>query len=190
MRNAFFEHEKWVGLDYSLHPLEPGEYEQCSFSGCTFLQADLSGILFTGCDFADCDLSMAKLSGTAFREVSFRNSKLLGLRFDECHPFSFAVSFDHCLLQFSSFFRVKLPKTRFRECNLEEVEFVEADLGQAVFDHCDLRGALFEQTNLEGADFRTADHFSIDPENNRIQKARFLRHNIAGLLDKYKIVLE
>ena len=190
MHKALFEDEKWVGLDYARAPLAPGEYEQCSFSGCTFLHADLSGIVFSGCDFTDCDLSMAQLRGTALREVRFSNCKLLGLRFDECHSFSFAVSFDKCVLNLSSFFRLKMPKTRFRDCKLEEVEFVEADLSQAIFDNCELRGALFEQTNLQGADFRTAYQFSIDPEINRIQKARFLRQNLAGLLDKFKISIE
>jgi fluoroquinolone resistance protein len=94
------------------------------------------------------------------------------------------------MLQFASFFRLKIPRTVFKNCKLEDVEFVETDLNGASFYQCDLQGAVFEQTNLEGADLQTALHFSIDPEVNRIQKARFSTQNIAGLLQKYKIVIQ
>lgn len=63
----------------------------------------------------------------------------------------------------------------------------ESDLTNAVFKNCDLRGAIFDQTILVGADLRTAGSFSIDPERNAIQKAKFSMQNIAGLLHKYKI---
>ena len=68
--------------------------------------------------------------------------------------------------------------------------FAEADLTEAVFKDCDLSGAIFDYTVLEKADLRTAQHYSIDPENNRLKKARFSIFGIAGLLDKYDIDIE
>jgi fluoroquinolone resistance protein len=50
--------------------------------------------------------------------------------------------------------------------------------------------AVFDGTNLEGADLRSAYHFNIDPEKNRVKKARFSFNNVAGLLDKYGILIE
>jgi hypothetical protein len=50
--------------------------------------------------------------------------------------------------------------------------------------------AIFSQTNLEKADFTTAFNYQIDPEQNRMKKARFSPEGIAGLLVKYKIVIE
>jgi hypothetical protein len=51
-------------------------------------------------------------------------------------------------------------------------------------------GATFESTIIEKADFRTSFNYSIDPEKNRIKKARFSLAGIAGLLDKYDIEID
>ena len=84
-------------------------------------------------------------------------------------------------------YQVKLKKTVFKDCTLTEADFSEADLSAAIFDHCDLARATFDHTNLEKADFRTAVNYSIDPEKNKIKKAKFSQTGIAGLLDKYDI---
>ncbi|MFM9949054.1 MAG: hypothetical protein ACKV1O_14025 [Saprospiraceae bacterium] len=60
----------------------------------------------------------------------------------------------------------------------------------AVFGNCNLSLAVVERTLLEGADLRTAYNFSIDPENNRIKKAKFSMQNIVGLMDKYGIFVK
>jgi len=63
-------------------------------------------------------------------------------------------------------------------------------LSQSVFDQCDLNRAVFADTILEKSDFRSAYNFSIDPERNKIAKAKFSSQNIIGLLDKYNIIVE
>ena len=83
-----------------------------------------------------------------------------------------------------------LKKTNYRVCSLHEVEFTEADLNNASFDNCDLFRATFRNTILESADFRTAYNYSIDPEVNRLKKAKFSLAGIVGLLDKYDIEIE
>ena len=98
--------------------------------------------------------------------------------------------FEGCILSYASFYKLKLKNTHFVDCKLEQVEFVETDLSNSVFQHCDLSLAVFERTLLEGADLRTAYNFSIDPENNRIKKAKFSMQNIVGLLDKHGILVE
>jgi hypothetical protein len=50
--------------------------------------------------------------------------------------------------------------------------------------------ATFDQTILEKVDFRTSYHYSIDPEVNRIKKAKFSILGVAGLLGKYDIEIE
>lgn len=190
MSKLYIEDKDFKGEDFSQRAPGTGEYENCTFTACSFLHADLSGVIFSGCRFEDCDLSLATLKNTALREIRFKNCKLLGLRFDDCNNFSLALDFETCTLNLSSFYQVKLKNTRFKDCKLVEVDFVETDLSNAVFSECDLSGATFERTLLEGADFRTAFHFSIDPEINRIGKARFSTQNIAGLLHKYNIAIE
>jgi uncharacterized protein YjbI with pentapeptide repeats len=67
---------------------------------------------------------------------------------------------------------------------------VEADLMGADFQGSDLNGAIFENTILEKADFRHAKNFIIDPETNRIKKAKFALDGLPGLLQKYGIEVE
>jgi uncharacterized protein YjbI with pentapeptide repeats len=93
-------------------------------------------------------------------------------------------------LNFSSFYKLKLKSTSFRDCQLQDVEFAEGDFTKAVFHNCDLSKANFEHTTLESADFRTAYNYSVNPEINRVKKAKFSLDGIAGLLDKYEIVVE
>ena len=133
---------------------------------------------------------MTKVKNTSFKTVKFSNCKLLGLNFSDCNVFLFSVGFEYCLLNLSSFYKLKLKGTKFRNCNLQEVDFTETDLTNAAFDNCDLERAIFERTILEKADFRTAYHYSIDPTVNRIKKARFSGNGLAGLLDKFNIVIE
>jgi hypothetical protein len=47
--------------------------------------------------------------------------------------------------------------------------------------------SIFENTLLEKADLRTAFNYSIDPEMNRVKKAKFSIAGVTGLLDKYDI---
>jgi fluoroquinolone resistance protein len=80
---------------------------------------------------------------------------------------------------------------RYMGRHLDEVDFTAAaDLFLATFTHCDLSRATFSNTNLIGADFRSSEHLSLDPEANRIRKARFDRQNVLGLLDKYDIRID
>jgi uncharacterized protein YjbI with pentapeptide repeats len=173
-----------------LKTLDKGIYEQCEFIGCDFMNQDLSGYVFTDCSFNDCNLSMVKLNNTGFKDIKFSTCKLLGLRFDDCNAFGFAVSFDACILNHSSFYKAKLANTRFIRCQLHEVEFTEADLSSVIFDECDLSFSTFDQTNLEKVDFRTAVNFSINPTINRLKNAKFSRDKLAGLLDFFSIVIE
>ncbi len=78
----------------------------------------------------------------------------------------------------------------FKNTNMQECDFTETDLSGAIFDNCDLLKATFDRTNLEKADFRTAFNYSLDPENNRIKKARFSTASLHGLLQKYDIAID
>ena len=62
-------------------------------------------------------------------------------------------------------------------------------MSSGVFDNCDLSMAVFENTNLEKADFTTSYNYDIDPEKNRMKKAKFLQNGLHGLLLKYDLVV-
>ncbi|MBL7883075.1 MAG: pentapeptide repeat-containing protein [Bacteroidia bacterium] len=129
------------------------------------------------------------MSKTAFKNVQFVNCKLLGLQFHICNDFLFEINIDSCILNLSSFYKLKLKNTVFKNSTLHEVDFTQADLTASVFNHCDLLDATFDASIIEKADFRTAYNYTIDLEINRAKKAKFSQSGIAGLLTKYGIEL-
>lgn len=186
----YIESTNYSKKDFTREPLPKGEYDNCTFQDCDLSNCDLSGFSFTECRFADCNLSLAKVSGAAFKEVKFNSCKLMGVHFEHCNSFLFSIDFEGCILNLSSFYQLSLKRCKFRESSLQEVDFTESDLSGVALVNCDLSGAIFENTILEKADFRSAFNYSMDPEVNRMKKARFSLLGVRGLLGKYGIVVE
>ena len=111
MNIAYVTDKTFEKNNFSKDSLEKGEYEKCVFSQCDFSKANLSDFKFIDCEFKSCDLSLATIHGTAFRDVKFKDCKMLGVRFDHCNPFGLAFTFDNCILNHSSFSRIKIKKT-------------------------------------------------------------------------------
>lgn len=187
MQEVYITDKTFDRNDFTQAPLPKGEYENCTFRNCDFSNTDLSNFKFTDCEFIGCNLSLARLDKTALRDITFRDSKMLGLRFDTCNDFGLSFSFDNCILNHSSFYRTKIKNTVFKNSQLQEIDFTECDLTNSVMDNCDLARAMFENSVIEKVDFRTAYNYSIDPEINRIKKAKFSVPAVSGLLDKYDI---
>jgi fluoroquinolone resistance protein len=184
------EDEAFENINFSTTKPSATEYEYCQFRNCNFAGADLSRFRFMECSFTDCDWSNVKLAGAILNDVRFAGCKILGVHFEDCNEVLFTVSFNNCLLNFSSFYKHTAKKTSFRHCSLQEVDFTDADFTSALFDNCDLLNAHFENTVLEKADLRTAFNYTIDPEINRIRKAKFSKEGLAGLLGKYDIEID
>lgn len=184
-----FQDQEFYQINSHNAPLEIGEYENCSFTSCDFAEANFVKFKFVSCTFQECNVSMAKLVGTSLNDVQFVDCKMLGLRFEDCNPFGLAFSFDNCQLNHSSFFQLRMTKTNFINCQLIEVDFTESDLTASSFQSCDLSGSIFDRTNLEKADLCTSHGFVIDPENNRLKKAKFSVGGLSGLLTKYDLQL-
>jgi len=190
METTYFEDLEVHTKDFTEVPLVPGNYENCSFSHCNFSSSSLSGISFAECNFIHCNLSMVQLHNTALKDVKFKDCKLLGMHFEHCSPFLLKLHFESCILDLCSFYKLKLAKTPFTHCSLKETDLTETDLSNVLFNDCDMQGAIFYNTILEKADLRTAYNYVLDPENNRLKKARFSLQGITGLLHKYDIFIE
>jgi fluoroquinolone resistance protein len=190
MERVYIEDKKFEEINFSETLLAVGNYENCQFVQCNFADCNFFDIHFADCIFANCNMGMAKLGATAFKEVKFTGCKLLGLHFEHCNPFGFDVYFDNCILNLSSFYKLKLKKTVFKNCSLSEVDFTEADLSNAIFENCNLDKAIFDNTILEKTDFRSSYNYSIDPAINKIKKAKFSLAGVTGLLNKYDIEVE
>jgi len=190
MENKYTSEKIFKEIDFSVDGFPAGEYEQCTFLNCNFSNCSLSDSRFIECEFDGCDVSMAKLNNTSFRDVSFNESKLLGLRFENCNQFGLALAFKNCILNDSSFYKTSLKKTVFDSCSLHDTDFTNCDLTGAELIECDLQGAVFSSTNLEKADLRTSINYIIDPEINKIKKAKFSIPGVIGLLNKYDIKID
>jgi fluoroquinolone resistance protein len=190
MEQEYIQEKTFDKINFTISPLAKGEYENCIFRNCDFSNSDLGTVKFSECEFLSCNLSLVKLAKTSFRDVKFIDCKMLGLLFENCNEFGLAVGFDNCNLSHSSFYRKKIKTTSFKNSQLHEVDFTESDVSNSLFCKCDLSNAKFENTILEKTDFRTSFNYSIDPELNRIKKAKFSLTGIAGLLDKYDIEID
>ena len=187
MTTNYIEEEVFTAINFAETKPVGEEYENCKFLTCNFSSANLSGINFIDCEFNGCNFSLTNLAHTGMRDVIFIDCKLLGLHFNTCKDFLFSVSFKNCVLNISSFYKLKLKKTIFDSTKLEEIDFTEADLSGSVFKNCDLTKTVFDNTILQKVDFRTARNYSINPNKNNIKKAKFSLPEIVGLLDTYDI---
>ena len=190
MITKWIEEQIFTNISYCDQKLIQTEFESCTFLNCDFSNADFSESDLLNCRFEGCNFSVAKFVGTGMKEINFKGCKLIGINFDNCTDFLFAVGFEHCILDYSSFAEKKMKKTKFANCSMKEVDFSGADLSMSVFENCDLSGTVFKYTNLEKADFRTAYNYGFDPELNKIKQARFSLSGISGLLGKYNIDIE
>jgi fluoroquinolone resistance protein len=190
MDTKLTENKTFDKIDFTTIKLIKGEYYSCVFINCNFYGTDISNFTFNECEFRGCDLSLSKVNSTILNDVKFFDCKLLGLHFKDCNDFVLSIKFENCSLKLSTFYKLKLKKTIFKNCNLQEVDFAETDLTSSIFDKCDLKNAIFSNTNLEKVDFYSSFNYSFDPEKNRIRKARFSRSEVIGLLDKYNIEID
>lgn len=190
MPGNYFEDQQYDSVDFTLKPLSRGVYEGCVFINANLSGTDLSEMQFIDCGFRSCNLSMVKVINTTFNGVEFDGCKMLGINFETSNRSLFKPLFSKCILNYCSFYQCNLKKAKFPDCSFQEADFTETDLTGAVFNNCDLLNAKFERSLLEKADLRTAINYSIDPEINKVRKAKFSSGGIAGLLDKYDIVIE
>ncbi len=184
------ENSLFAFIDYSGRKMPQKEFENSTFENCNFSDSDISNISFVDCGFSNCNFSNSKIRNTSFKDVKFRKSKLLGLNFFECNSFLLLLDFDDCYISLSSFYKMKLKNILFKNCILKEVDYTETELTGAKFENCDLNRSIFSNSILEKADFRTAFNYSIDPELNKIKRAKFTLPGVLGLLARYNIEIE
>jgi uncharacterized protein YjbI with pentapeptide repeats len=164
-----------------------GQYEGCHFVDCELASYNFNNYVFIDCTFETCNLGNTNLTNAALRNVIFKQCKLIGVHFSYCNPFLFEIHCMECNLNFCSFYGMKLKKIQFSSCQLEEADFTNTDLTEAIFKETNLLNAAFINAKLNKTDFSTALNFMIDPELNSMQGAKFSKHDLAGLLFKYKL---
>jgi uncharacterized protein YjbI with pentapeptide repeats len=181
------EGEVFKKIDFTSQKLKIDSFEACRFESCNLEGAHLSGIKFIECEFMDCNLTNAHLKTTTLNEVVFTDCKMMGILFGDINPFLLDVTFNTCQLSLCSFYGLNLKNTAFTDRNLKDADFTDTDLTNCLFERCDLNGAHFERSNLQKADLRTAENYTIDPENNKLKGVLISLDGARGLLSKYGV---
>lgn len=175
-------------VNFSLQINQQQDFNNREFINCVF--SELSDLNFIDCNFRNCNLSNLNTANSRLQNVSFFDCKLLGLNFSKAIDFALELHFENCILDYASFDSKKLNKSSFKNCKIHTANFTQADLSKSTFLNCDLHESLFANTNLATVDFTTCKTFLIDPELNNIKKAKFLLHDLPGLLYRHDIIIE
>jgi fluoroquinolone resistance protein len=190
MDTTLHQNKTFENIDYSEQKINNSEFFKCEFINCNFSKSDLSYNDFMECSFKNCNFSLAVLQNTGLKDIIFVGCKMMGLDFTVCNNFLFSMSFQDCILDYSTFLQKKMKKTNFIDCSLQDADFSNADLTMALFKNCDLMSTVFAGTILEKADFRSAKNFSLDPSENKMKQAKFSHLQLAGLLEKFDLAIE
>jgi uncharacterized protein YjbI with pentapeptide repeats len=189
-----YTNETIKNLDYESIELAGLEFENCTFVRCKFRDCTLRECRFVECSFQECVFNMVHLYDSTFREAKFVKSQVIAVDWAEAAWQQIAtlntLSFsEECVLNYSSFFGLRLHNLRLAECIARYVDFSEADLKKADFHHTDLAESKFLHTNLTDADFTAAFSYSIDATANTLKRTRFSLPEAVSLLLGLDIVL-
>ena len=82
-----------------------------------------------------------------------------------------------------------MKNATFNGSKLKECYFTNTCLTDADFCEVDLSGTIFHNCDLSKADFSSAINYAIDPQTNKIKKAKFSLPEAAGLLRSFEIII-
>ncbi len=82
-----------------------------------------------------------------------------------------------------------MKNASFKGSNLKENYFTGTSLISADFTDVDLSGTIFHNCDLSKADFSSATQYDIDPQTNKIKKAKFSLPEAVGLLRAFDIII-
>ena len=141
------------------------------------------------CTFKNCNFSLTKLEGCRLQNVEFLNCKFVGVNFGKCDPQFLKMKFKECLITTANFSDLNLKNTPFLDCVIRETHFTNSNLSGADFAGSNLEGSMFHNTDLRKANFQGAINYSINPQTNKLQKAKFLKPEVMSLLNYFEIII-
>ena len=170
------------------------EYRDCTFVGCSFVEASFRASRFLDCVFRDCDLSLARVRECSFRRTQFQGSKAVGVNWAEAawpsgKPLFPSVDFIECAITYSTFIGLRLNGIRIAGCVARDVDFSNADLSGADCKDTDFTASRFYHTNLTEADFTGATNYAVSPTHNTLKGTKFSFPEAISLLRMLDIVL-
>jgi fluoroquinolone resistance protein len=178
---SFHESKTFSGLDLRESGLQNVELLDCTVADCQLGEATLERCSFDDVVFKSCDLSVIKLGGSSFQSVRFVECKLTGIDWSRAHDLMFDVSFEDCVLDFSSFVGLPLKGLRIDGGKAHNAVFADSNLQKVRFSHVDLAGTMFTGNDLREGDLSTCANVVLEPNTNRFHKTKLpvdaaLRH--------------
>lgn len=168
------------------------DFEKCKFVKCVFQKTFFKECSFTDCTFEESDLSLLNVSNSSFNNISFKNCKAIGVDWTkskrEILPIS--LSLDECKINLSSFNGLTIEKLKIINCSAKEVDFRESILKEVDFSYSNLEKSIFHNTDLTSANFTQAKNYSIDFNNNKIEKSIHSVPRVISLLKPLNIKIE
>ncbi len=164
-------------------------FDECEFIDCLLIGCKFEKCRFLSCKFEKCDLSNIIPMNSEFREVKFTNCKTIGIDWTRASKIK-ELDFTECLINYSNFRLLKLPKIVIKKCEVKEVDFIETDLKDSSFSGSNFENSVFFKTDLSGVDFTHATNYNIDVNNNTLKKTRFSLPEALSLLNNLDIIVE
>jgi fluoroquinolone resistance protein len=178
--------KNFQGLDYAKGTVASKTFEECTFTQCSFSDAQLDHCKFIECTFRSCDLSNVKLNASKFQAVTFDECKVIGVDWTRADWPRYAapakLTFRKSIVNYTSFFGLSLQELVLEECKVRNVDFRQGDFARSNFTYSDFAESMFGGTKLQGADFSEATNYVMDIRENQVKGARFTRTEAAGLL--------
>lgn len=187
-----FNVEAFKKLKYQDTTLERKLFYDCDFDSCVFQEVRFVGCRFYNCSFKDCDLSLSSVNDCLFSETAFMKSTLVGINWAQISQATLIqkpFAFEQCILNYSTFIGLNLPKLHMVECVARDVDFAEVNLTDANLSKTDFAESHFRQTNLTRADFTDARNYTINPSSNTLTQAKFALPEALSLLRNMDILL-
>lgn len=181
--------EKFTKITLSGEKISGKEFEECTFTDCSFMECTFQKCKFISCTFQDCMFSVVTPTDSRFIEVRFRDSKVIGFDWTQAAHIH-DISFERCRINYSSFRLLKLPKLKITDCEAKETDFTESDISEGVFTGTDFERSIFSKTILAKADFTGAKNYTIDVRHNTVKKAKFSIPEALSLLYSLDVVID
>ncbi len=182
--------QEYDNIFFGIEDIMYRDFERCTFIKCDFTQCDYLAVAFIDCKFINCNFTEAKINYVSLRDALFTGCNFSGVNFAMVDRLLFKFEFKDCILDYAKFYTLKMRGTLFTDCSLIAVDFMNSDITDVIFDNCDLHKSVFIDTIANKTDFSTSYNYTIDPETNKLKKAKFSLAGLKGLLSKYDIVVK
>lgn len=163
------------------------EFYNCSFINCIFNHIDFSGSSFEDCKFISCNIIVPKLLDSRFQIVSFNECKISGAIFSVLNDFSVSFSIEDSSLISCTFSDMMLARTSFEHCKFDDTLFSNCNLRLANFSYTTFKASQITSCDLRESSFLESSGFNINPNENKMNNARFNISNALELLNCYRL---